>query len=48
MTKAVGTLAMENKEKVNAMGLQVDKNTKDIATTADQVSENTKLTKAVH
>ena len=34
LTKAVGTLALENHEKVSVLGLQVDKNTQDIGTLA--------------
>ena len=54
LTKAVGTLALENHEKVSVLGLQVNKNTEDISNNAaaianvnTKVDENVKLTKAV-
>ena len=42
MTKAVGTLALENNEKVNVLGLQVNKNTQDISTLAEAANYSLK------
>ena len=54
LTKAVGTLALENHEKVSVLGLQVNKNTEDISNNATaianvntKVDENVKLTKNI-